>query len=416
MRKFILFVAIAASGLVACNKSDVALENTASRQKAPKTTDVVLDSISQIICEISDNTAAMQQVLSAVNQNLLFGMDEYVYVRDILFPEESKIIDRNVDISTLTELLRTAFKVDTKLSLKENLANPLVSYVVENEIQIYFPYSARWDKTTKPFVVPVEDEQNDKDVFAYTKDKNGLKKFVIAHVTEKYLRENPVLAVMAGEVPYEKLPKFNEGIYEKDGIIWMVRIPKEKMIFDFSNDDEKHGYDDPNYVYRIYIGNYSFHELDEGIIWRRPEVRTKVILATLNGNDTTYESHADYQREFTRDEVDNGTEIPDRVAIQDWDPSPNKTVMTVTVWEVDGGNDTAIPIDMSIPNKFTLKTSITIGNKNDFQGVLPAMERDVYFITAKTAVGNAGLTPDGFAYYWCGNAKFSIKYMLIPRN
>jgi hypothetical protein len=418
----LFIVAVATLGLVACNKSEVALDNIPPIQKAPKTNEV-LDQVSQIICGISDNTAAMQQILSAVNQNLLFGMDEYVYVRDVLFPNESKIFDKSVDISTLSELLRTAFGVEPNLDLKGNMENPLVNFVVTNEIQIYFPYSETWDKTTKPFIVPVEieNEKGDENVIAYTKGQSGVEKFVIPKVTEKYLQENHVLAVMESSVPYENLPAFNQGIFEKDGTIWMVRIPKEikfgPLHLDGNDDNTIAWYDSTQYIYRIYLDNLSFHELDDGIIWTRPEVKFQALTAVINPNDTNVVKSAVHSREFKKREIANGKEIERSYLINaDWKPSTANTSLTIAVWEDDGGDSKDYPIDLSIPNKFTLKTTISIKNKDDFQGQLPAMERDVFFITAKIPFGGNGLTSDDFAYYWCGAAKFALKYEIISRN
>ena len=115
-------------------------------------------------------------------------------------------------------------------------------------------------------------------------------------------------------------------------------------------------------------------------------------------------------------EVKEGIEAPGSWILSwNWKPIPKNSSLTVAFWEEDGGDNIDVPIDLSIANKFSLKTTLTIGSHDDFCGQIPQIERETYFTTCKVPIGNNGLTSDGFAYIWCGAAKFAIKFTVIDK-
>ena len=425
MKASFFLVVLVAITMISCTENGNVLKKDAVKtqngiQRICENTeyDEKVNAIAIAVCSITENSEAMLQLLVAVDKNLGFGMNEEVRLVDILFPEESKIIDiKKDDISILSKLMCDALKVTPKSTIKENLDNEIVRFILENDIKIYFPYSDEWDKKTTPIVVPANTNQRvGDDILAYSLNKGKVEKKILSNISHKNLETTPTFAILPDPTPYSELPEFIEGIYTKNGVSWITRLTKVDIVFGKDTEEPKtHWYDDKGYIYRIFIDNYSFHQLDEGFIWVCPEVRTKVLLANINGKDTTIVSTADNTREFTVKEVKKGYEKGAFIAVQDWRPEFDNSVMTIAVWEEDGGDPIQIPIELSILGKFSIKTAITIHSRDDYQGVIPAFERSVYFQTCRIPFGSNGITSDAFAYYWCGNAKFAIKYQKIKK-
>lgn len=418
----ILLLALSAVAFFACNeRSEVekSMRTEAAKQqiKADSYYAEHVDFIAQAVCKSIDNVEVMNQLMVAIEKNLLFGMNEEVRLIDILFPQESKIIDLQKDnIWFLHKHLCSAFGIEPDSKLEYFLDDPIVRFIIENDIEIYFPYSDQWDGTQMPLVMPSNNHQKvGENVPAYVLSEGSIKETQIEKITHDFFEKTPVLAILSDDIPYSELPRFVDGIFEHNGVVWDPRKPSGGISWGGDLNMDPKWYNNPKYIYRIIIDNYSFHEYDGGILWVRPEVKTQVLLANIKGKDTTITSASINVREFTMKEVRKGLEAGAFIAVQDWRPEFDNSVMTVAVWEVDGGSPVNIPIELSILGKFSIKTSIPVGSLDDFQGQIPPFERDVYFLTCRTNFGN-GLTPDGFAYYRCGNAKFAIKYQRIERK
>lgn len=439
----ILIALVAIVIMVGCSKeTDIVSKNGCPQKILSKESmespeyEANVDSISRIICSIVTNREIMNQILIGVNKNLLFGMGEELRLRDILFPYESKIIDpeKEKDLFYITELFCKAFKVIPKSKIEDNMHNDLVSFIIKNEIEIYFPYSDKWDKNKLPLIVPVVysqygENKYDKrnpiamNVKAYRlSDNEKLEALSIDKVDLDFLKFNPIFAIRSDRMSYDVLPEFNKGEFfsKETNTIWITRIKGlDEIDFGSKYELKPKWYNVKKHFYRIYLSNLSFHEFDGTWIFKNgPEVRFKSFIGYKSPDGTEeISTSSDYYREFTMDEVKEGIEAPSCWPLSwNWKPIPENSSLTVAFWEEDGGSNIDVPIDLSIANKFSLKTTLTIGSHDDFCGQIPQIERETYFVTCKVPIGSNGLTSDGFAYIWCGAAKFAIKFTVVDED
>jgi hypothetical protein len=400
--------------LVACDKKSEVLDTTVAIQKAPKTTDVMLDSIAKIICYISDNKTVQNEVLEGINDNLYFGLDEDLRLIDILFPNESKIIRNKQSILTLTKLLRNVFRVNPNSKIVDNLNNPLVEYVVKNDIHIYFPYSRNITGMPTIVVRQVIDGEENKNEFdnpfrAYKKTSK-VNAFELM-ISDKLMEEVPLWIITKNEMPYEDLPDFVGGIFEKNGVRFVTRFDTNDLL-PLADEEAPGVYNDPSKIYAIYIGNVKCTERYD--VGHGPELRFKFITAKIVANDTIKQTYTVARYDFTKKEVADGTiKTNFTQLIDDW--KTESVYGGFSVFEEDPGykNERDIPIELTVTNYFNFKTTIPIG-KYDDEIYTTSMDRSSYFSLATTDIGNG--MRGGWPVMAAGSSvSFVLKYIIVDR-
>ncbi|MDR0830830.1 MAG: hypothetical protein LBN95_12100 [Prevotellaceae bacterium] len=377
-KSFVLCAAFLALSLVSCDKKDAILtdENSVVQRAPIKGGDVMLDSIAKIICNISDNNILMNEVLKGIDDNLYFGFDEELRLIDVLFPDESKIIRNKLSIATLTEVLRTAFGVIPNSTVKSNLNNKMIEYIVEYDTHIYFPYSEDWNRVTQLEVTSFSDEDNLKGLFAYKKKNGEIQPFKL-DLTDDYMVDHPILVISQNTTPYDALPNFIGGIYEKDGVIFATRFEHNFVIFD--DDVTPKPYCSPDSIYALYVGNVKCTERFD--VGHGPELRFKFVTARINNSDTIRETYTVASYNFTKKEVKNGTiNTTSTKLVGDW--KVESVFGGYEIYEEDPGYKTQvdIPIELSISTYVTFKTTIPIG-KHDDEIYQTGLGRVEYFST-----------------------------------
>ncbi|MDR2683970.1 MAG: hypothetical protein LBB53_01140 [Prevotellaceae bacterium] len=417
MKKSLFFAAIAAIVMSACQKAELADNNNLpAMQRANIKQNVMLDTISQIICALSDDKAVQMEILDGVNENLYFGMDEELRLRDILFPAESKIIRDPSSIKTLTERFRNAFGVKPNSKLSDNLENEYVNYILENEIHIYFPYSRAITETPTIVVVDVEEVEeidNPSLIFsAYRKD-NGKIQSLKVELNDKFMEERALWIITHNTTPYEDLPRFIVGEFIKKDVIFATRTAKFGLIDE--PDEPTYGeFDNPNIIYTLHVGNVICSTTDFDVC-KGPEIMFKFITARMNGTDPVKETYTAAKYLFTRKECKNKTErLTTNVLVDDW--RVTSIYGGFEVYEEDPGYNTTrnIPIELSVPNYVNFSTTIPIG-KYDDDIYKTSLNRVAYFSTAKSDFFN-GFTTDGWPRRGAGgNITFAFKYTTASR-
>jgi hypothetical protein len=376
----------------------------------------MLDSIAKIICNIATNDVVQGEVLMGIDDNLYFGLDEELRLVDILFPYESKIIRDKQSISTITELFRKAFSVKHSLVIEESL-NPIVEYVLKNDITIYLPYS-KHQKIGLPIIAYGTEETDEEKVPIYSKLDNN-EKLSYLNLTEEFMQKYNIWIVKPNDIPYNKLPYFIHGKYVNiDGIVFATRNSQS-----LSDDviDDAVSINNPNFTYTVRLWNVTCERQYDARIAGGSELYFR--LATAVPDSTVTETNVSATNSqllfFTRDEINNKTEKQGSWnLVMDW--RPEEFAGGFFIWEddYDWGTSSTIPLDVSVASKFTLKMTLPVGGKDD-QICSLNMSRQSYFDNAKYEQGN-GFQYDanniGWAVWRGGDIFFSLRFNSIPHS
>lgn len=150
-----------------------------------------LNSIALTVLDIADSKEIFSEIHSAVNVSLTTGLDEQYRFKDILYPSESKIPSLK---SSKTSDFGTKFKnaIQTN-SLKSSLLTDIETFILNEDVQIYWPYSEEWDGVTEPVITfdPIVDA--DENIgFRKVTQQDGSIRIDTVIVNDDYAFENPV--------------------------------------------------------------------------------------------------------------------------------------------------------------------------------------------------------------------------------
>ncbi len=109
-----------------------------------------LNSIALTVADIADSKEIFNEIHSAVNVSLTTGLDEQYRFKDILYPSESKIPSLK---SSKTSDFGIKFKnaIQTN-SLKSSSLTDIETFILNEDVQIYWPYSEEWDGVAEPVI------------------------------------------------------------------------------------------------------------------------------------------------------------------------------------------------------------------------------------------------------------------------
>ncbi|MDR0748985.1 MAG: hypothetical protein LBF62_05390 [Tannerellaceae bacterium] len=182
--------------------------------------------ITDFLSGIVHDDDIVKEVKAGVETSLLYGLDEELRFREILKSDDNKL--RSASKSLLAEKLEEAFgNIGKTKSATEALnGDELETFVLNDNVQIYWPYSERWDGKEIPFVTyaPTDKDADDvTDVMAYRKIVNpdGTSRIESRMVNEAYAKEHPVWIINKNEMDYEELPDFKAGEFEKNGRLFV---------------------------------------------------------------------------------------------------------------------------------------------------------------------------------------------------
>jgi hypothetical protein len=184
-------------GIAGCsNENDI----FSSSEKQQDATTEKLQAVAQLISTIVNDKESLGDVKSLIDLNLSYGFDEEVRFYDILLPEQSKLINQNMlrsDHISFTYRLKEVLRENSKNPIlrSSNSASEIESFLIENDYQIYWPYSENWDGEEIPVVTfALKEDGNSDEVYAYkiAFDSEGSSMIDSILVNEEYAEHHPV--------------------------------------------------------------------------------------------------------------------------------------------------------------------------------------------------------------------------------
>lgn len=165
-----------------------------------------------------DAYAQLNDVIAMVRS---YGVDENIYVYDILHREHSKFIPAHLEIEELVNAINEA----------ELLANCGVEgRPYFDNLQLYWPYHNDWDRVTPPVVVfePETIDFTEITGFKFPMEYNptimenpaGIT-LIDIDVQKMDYDENSYIIIKQAEFPYTRYPRFVDGEFTKDSITWI---------------------------------------------------------------------------------------------------------------------------------------------------------------------------------------------------
>lgn len=165
-----------------------------------------------------DAYAQLNDVIAMVRS---YGVDENIYVYDILHREHSKFIPAHLEIEELVNAINEA----------ELLANCGVEgRPYFDNLQLYWPYHNDWDRVTPPVVVfePETIDFTEITGFKFPMEYNptimenpaGIT-LIDIDVQKMDYDENSYIIIKQAEFPYTHYPRFVDGEFTKDSITWI---------------------------------------------------------------------------------------------------------------------------------------------------------------------------------------------------
>lgn len=166
-----------------------------------------------------DAYAQLNDVIATVRS---YGVDENIYVYDILHRQYSKFIPAHLEIDMLVLAIQEA----------ELLANCGVEgQPYFDNLQLYWPYHNDWDRVTPPVVVFEPEaisipmvtgfEITDFHPGELIHNIEDLVRGVEIDVHKMDYDENSYIVIKQAEFPYTHYPRFVDGEFTKDGITWI---------------------------------------------------------------------------------------------------------------------------------------------------------------------------------------------------
>lgn len=189
--------------------------------------EVELSTVAQLLASIEIDQSVMDEVKAGVDRSLKYGLDEEYRFTDMLRPESSKI-QRNSKMSSLMQKMNNELEGQSGL-LRNLMANTeFFNALSNNDLQIYWPYSANWNGTDNPVIL--YGSENKEQACMPVSLADGSFHVDTINVTPKFLKENTVWVVSKNNTPYDELPNFENGEFvNKDGVFYYSKYANEVL-------------------------------------------------------------------------------------------------------------------------------------------------------------------------------------------
>ncbi len=148
------------------------------------------------------------EIQKAVNVNITNGQDEVIRFKDIFSPTESKF----------KELKKIDFSFSKKINTKSN--ENLISFLKENNVQIYWPYSELWNGEELP-TLTYDPIFNDSVNIGYKWENDTLKKVL---VNDDYAYKHPVWIININETDYSNISIINKNEPNSKSDIYQLAV------------------------------------------------------------------------------------------------------------------------------------------------------------------------------------------------
>jgi len=213
---------------ISCNNDDIKMDEVVNDNLENSIPVSNLQVIAELVANIVDNGIVLEEVKQGVEMSKFFGLDEELRFTDILQPKESKMF-RSSSANQLSQILRSLFNDHKPFTLRSS-GDELETFVLDNNVQIYWPYSENWDGKEIPVVTFNNGSKNANNVTAYKKvtDDNGFSSIEKITVNEEYAKKHPVWVINENDLSYDDLPDFMNGEFEKNGVFFYSETASKK--------------------------------------------------------------------------------------------------------------------------------------------------------------------------------------------
>ena len=289
-----------------------------------------LDNVAVIVCGILEDKSDCDEVKYGVDANIMYGLDEELRFVDLLSPQKSKILDNSSKNSSFSKRLALAFD---EAKTKSDDTYDLETFVLNDNVQIYWPYSENWDGTEMPTVtfnplLPIDENIGYKKVFL----DNGDYRIDKIVVDEEYCVNHPVWIINQNETDYDDIPSFVDDEYKKGDVIYLQQsFDTKSETLSYLNDSSK--------IYEIQIGEVRCTKQYD-IIWNGgADLYFKMIGTRQTGEkfaEVDY-NNGSLSAKLKRSDIRKKKWIQYYSAVNvDW--SPNELENGFLLYENDGGN------------------------------------------------------------------------------
>jgi hypothetical protein len=322
--------------------------------------------ITEFLSDIVSNDDIVKEVKTGIETSLLYGLDEELRFREILEPNDNKL--RSASKSLLAEKLEEAFgNIKMTKSATEALnGDELETFMLNDNVQIYWPYSERWDGKEIPFVTYAPNDDDVTDIMAYRKIVNpdGTYQVESRMVNEAYAKEHPVWIINKNELDYDELPDFKAGEFEKNG-----RLFVSDLLPDARNEKTLRA---GTPVVVFYLGTLTVSTQHDS--WIAGGSEFEFTNAQPLGPNYATTGNTVLRETRTRNSIDNGTTGGVWKALNtDWTEAQVQNALKVV--ETDGGGTKNWNFSLGVKlgqNEYGISASIPFGNEDDeiYQTVL----------------------------------------------
>lgn len=335
-------------------------QNTDSKiaTKSISSDDVELSTLVNILMSIDMNIDILNEVKQRVEKSIYYGQDETARFVDMINYSSSKL-SRSSKASLLIRALNEKLNVSSDYEMNKEV---FFNCLINNNIQVYWPYSKKWDGKTIPTITSKPKNESSWNYgYKQLKDINGCLYIDTVVVNAEYIKDNPVWVINESSTDYKELPDFENGEFVKDGVFFYSKIGKESLRMKESKSINKPG------PFPVYIGTIKVLDTHEGGLAGGPELRFKwghcgSIL--LNPGSKGFVNT--FSINLLAEEVDHEKQVNYRI-LDSW--IINVETNYLLVFEQDGGSNKTRDVSLrcvdNFLDKFEVKVSIPFEGNDD---------------------------------------------------
>jgi hypothetical protein len=411
--KYTIFCIIVFILFNSCEKEKSIIESNSQKSQLSAEDKLLKDNLQQlaiIVCNTAETIEDYKEIKMGVDISLYYSQDEEFRFIDLISDRKSKFLKSGQIPNNFGKKLLKAIQKTKKLKSFSNQEDDLELFSINNNVQIYWPYSENWNGIETPTItfdplLPVEEN------IGYKKEvlNDGTILIDTVIVNEEYCLHHPVWIINQNEIDYDDLPYFVDDEFKSGNVIYMQSNPKLRSILeeDLNNNSK---------IYEMQVGKVQCtHQYD--FIWNGgPDLYFRMIGSKEISANTVI---ADYfpnhlLAKLTRSDVNN-KEIKQYYTPINPDWSPAELDNAFILYEEDGGEK-----EQTFKGKLTFEISkVKFGcdfefkyGKKDETIYAIIWERYAYFAGNKGQNDPNAALWDGWRVYKAGEVSWNLPYII----